>query len=558
MKTFPILVIALLLPTVLVGQTTHLDTLRHLNVQAGGSYSALWGYTAPDGREYALLGVNGGSGRPGGTSIVDITDENNVVQVAFIGGPNSSWREMKTYGHYAYVVTEAGGGVQIIDLSELPDTARLVRSFNYTSGSNNISRSHSVSLHDGFLYLNGCAGWSGSGIVIFDLREDPTNPVFAGQFQPEYIHDCYVLRDTIYASAVYSGGGLHIADARDKANIQPIGKITYAGSGTHNSWVTRDRRYVITTDEIGTTPKTLKIWDISSLPSMPAAPTNTFTPTPPDIEHNITIRGDYAYVAWYTAGVRVVDLSDPANPVDAGGYDTSPVTPGNYAGVWGVYPYFPSGKIIGGDMQNGLWVFRFSDLAPRTRARLLEPVDHDTVTSTDALTFRWTRSADMARDPHWYTVHVWGTEYDTTFLATDTSATFSHVTALQPGLAYSWTVATTDEWNNTASQDTFSLVRTIPTGVSPERVPLAFSLGQNYPNPFNPVTTIEYELPSPAEVELRVFNVLGELVAEPVHGVHSAGRHRTTFDASAMASGMYVYRLTAAGLSVSRKMLVTK
>ncbi len=451
---------------------SQLDTIRHLDVQPIGSYSAIWGYTAPDGREYAILGVNGSSGGtpyPGGTSIIDITDSATIQQVAFINGLNSSWREMKTYRHYAYVVTEAGGGVQIINLSQLPDTAWLVKSFNYTSGSKNILRSHSVTLTDGFLYLNGCANWSPGGTVIFDLRTDPENPVYVGEYQPEYLHDIYVLRDTIYGSAINSGGGLNIANATNKSSITTIGKITYSGSGTHNAWLTKDRQHIITTDEIGTTAKTLKIWNIGSLPTIPTSPVSTFTANPGEIEHNVTVRGDYAYTAWYSAGVRIVNVSNAALPTSAGSYDTSPTTSG-YNGVWGIYPYFPSGKVIAGDMQNGLWVFRFSGLKARLPVSLQIPAHSATVTCGTPETFRWTRTANPVNDPHQYVLSIWGPGVDLDITKSDTSHVLSDFTGFQSGQQYQWFVTVIDEFNNTASQDTFSFTFTQPSPPTPSLV----------------------------------------------------------------------------------------
>lgn len=551
------LFVCLVFPAMLHAQTTHLDTLKHLDVQPVGSYSAIWGYTAPDGREYAILGVNGGASYQGGTSIIDVTDIGNVHQVAFIPGPNSSWREMKTYGTYAYVVTEAGGGVQIINLSQLPDTAWLVQSFNYSSGGRSISRSHSISVADGFLYLNGCATWSPGGMVIFDLRNNPESPVFAGQYQPEYIHDSYILRDTIYASAVNAGGGIHIADARNKSSVQEIGKITYTGSGTHNAWVTKDRRYVVSTDEIGSTPKTLKVWNISNLPTIPTSPAATFTPVPGQIEHNITIRGDYAYVAWYSAGVRVVNLDDPAFPLDAGGYDTSPTTSG-YNGVWGIYPYFPSGKIIAGDMQNGLWVFSFSDLLPRQPLHLAEPSNGDTVSGKN-VSFRWTPVADISKDPHWYEVSVTGAFFDTTFRVNDTTAILTDVFSRFPSDTYLWLVRARDEWNNTASVDTFTFRYDVSSDVADDGgQPLEYKLFQNYPNPFNPLTIINYQLAVSNFVSLKIYDLLGREVATLVNGELPAGSHRVSFDANGFSGGVYFYKLQAGRFTETRKMLLLK
>ncbi len=558
MFRYSVLFLAALVPLCIQAQTTRLDTVRHLNVRPGGGYSAIWGYTAPDGREYAILGCNGSSGRTPGTSIIDITDDANPREAAFISGPASSWREMKTYRHYAYIVSEASNsGVQIIDLSALPDTATLVRTFTYTSGTRNTGRNHSITITDGFMYLNGSANWSPGGMLIFDLRNDPLVPEYVGMYQPEYIHDSYVLRDTIYASAINSNGGLYIADARNKTNINTIGKITYTGSGTHNAWVTKDRRYVITTDEVGSTPKTLKFWDIGSLPAVPSNPVTTFTPVPGQIVHNVTVRGDYAYVAWYSAGVRVVNITNPAAPLDAGGYDTSPSTSG-YSGIWGIYPYFPSGKIIGGDMSNGLWVFRFSDLSPRRAVRLLGPANTDTLRGTSVV-FRWTKAADLLKDPHWYEVTLSGPGIDTSWVSADSLSLFSGLSRLQDGQSYSWRVTTRDEWNTTRSGETFRFIYKTagPTGVDSE-VPLSFELSQNYPNPFNPATKIDFSLPSAGHTTLKVFDMLGKEVATIVNDILPEGFHFRNFNAANLASGVYLYRLQSGGLVQTRRMVVLR
>jgi hypothetical protein len=72
-----------------------------------------------------------------------------------------------------------------------------------------------------------------------------------------------------------------------------------------------------------------------------------------------------------------------------------------------------------------------------------------------------------------------------------------------------------------------------------------FQLQQNYPNPFNPVTTIEFDLPKSSEVTLKVFNILGEEVATLLSASLLAGTHSLEWDASNLASGVYLYRLQA-------------
>ncbi len=89
-------------------------------------------------------------------------------------------------------------------------------------------------------------------------------------------------------------------------------------------------------------------------------------------------------------------------------------------------------------------------------------------------------------------------------------------------------------------------------------VPEEFALHQNYPNPFNPSTTISYQLPISSHVSLKVYDVLGNEVATLVDGTKEAGYYQTNFDASFLASGMYIYRLTANGNILTRKMQLIK
>jgi hypothetical protein len=85
-----------------------------------------------------------------------------------------------------------------------------------------------------------------------------------------------------------------------------------------------------------------------------------------------------------------------------------------------------------------------------------------------------------------------------------------------------------------------------------------YELSQNYPNPFNPLTTIEYAIPEITEVSLVVYDVLGRVVETLVDERKSAGRHKVDFDARRLASGVYFYRLSALGITMSRRMVVVK
>ncbi len=93
--------------------------------------------------------------------------------------------------------------------------------------------------------------------------------------------------------------------------------------------------------------------------------------------------------------------------------------------------------------------------------------------------------------------------------------------------------------------------------VSAKLLPANFSLGQNYPNPFNPTTTIGFSLPVKSDVSLSIYNITGQLVKE-FNGSFEAGEHTITWDASAQASGVYFYKLTANNFSETKKMVLLK
>jgi|WetSurMetagenome_2_1015567.scaffolds.fasta_scaffold31694_2 M6 family metalloprotease-like protein len=100
-----------------------------------------------------------------------------------------------------------------------------------------------------------------------------------------------------------------------------------------------------------------------------------------------------------------------------------------------------------------------------------------------------------------------------------------------------------------ASADKVNSLSVLPTG---------YSLEQNFPNPFNPATTIKYALKNDGRVTLKIFNILGEEIKTMVDEVKSAGYYQIDFNASSLASGVYIYKIQAGAFLNSKKMILLK
>jgi hypothetical protein len=98
----------------------------------------------------------------------------------------------------------------------------------------------------------------------------------------------------------------------------------------------------------------------------------------------------------------------------------------------------------------------------------------------------------------------------------------------------------------------------VSTDVEKDITPTAYALEQNYPNPFNPETTIPYQLPERTNVRLEIYDMLGRLVAVPVDEFQGPGTMLVRLTASNMASGLYVYRLTAGEFGASRTFTILR
>ncbi len=335
-----------------------------------------WGWTDPEtGNEYAIIGLNNG------TAFIDISDDENPIYLGKLptATVNSSWRDVKVYQNYAFIVSEAAGhGMQIFDLTHLRNVADPPQTFMADANYNDFSTCHNIVINEdtGFAYAVGTETYFG-GPHFIDIQ-DPLNPVAAGGYDggaEPYAHDAQVVTysgpDAEHVGKEILIGSneieVVIVDITDKDNPTEIANVNYPNIGyTHQGWFTEDQTYFIVGDELderdlGFNSRTL-VFNLTDLDN-PILHTDYLGPTRA-IDHNGYVKGNTFYLANYTAGVRFIDISNIAagTLVETDFFDTYPADNNTaFNGVWNVYPFFESGKIVVSDINSGLFIIRKSE-----------------------------------------------------------------------------------------------------------------------------------------------------------------------------------------------------
>ncbi len=328
-----------------------------------------WGYVSPSGREYALMGTSSG------TAVVEITNPGNAQVVDILDGPDSLWRDIKTYGTYMYCVSEGGGGIQVFNLAGIDQGS--IQTLN--SAGSGSTHNVAIDTESGFLYRTGGVA---DGLYIYSLA-NPASPVQVGQWTNRYVHDAQVVtysdgpfagRQIAFCCGGFSGGwsdtGLTIVDVTNKSNPFVVSQTYYSNAAySHQGWLSEDRKYFYLNDELdeqsnggNTTTRVINVEDIEN-PFF----VGTFTSGLPSVDHNLYTHNGYIFEANYRSGLRVFDASNPTNPTQYGYFDTYPENDNpSFNGLWNVYPYFPSQTVIGSDLERGLFVWKLGVLDPCT------------------------------------------------------------------------------------------------------------------------------------------------------------------------------------------------
>ncbi len=339
-----------------------------LNTLSAGATSGndCWGYTTPTGREIAIIGLSNG------TAFVDVTNPSQAFQIGFITGPTSLWRDIKVFDKYAYAVSEGGSGIQVISMISA-DSGVVGLVNTVTTGG--VASSHNVAINtdSGFLYR--CGGASNTGLRMYDLNQSKTAPPFVGEWNDRYVHDAQIVSYTTgpYAGkeiAFCCGGfnngsgstGLYIVDVTNKAAPVLMGSLLYPNAQySHQGWLSEDRTLFYLGDELdeGATvaTSTVVVINVANLasPTFVAPRDNGNTA----ITHNFYTDNGMLYCANYRSGVRIFEPSAGGNLTERAWFDTYPGSDAaSFNGLWSVYPYFPSGIVIGSDLERGLFVWR--------------------------------------------------------------------------------------------------------------------------------------------------------------------------------------------------------
>jgi choice-of-anchor B domain-containing protein len=385
--------------------------------------SSIWGFRdLNDNREYAVIGLRNGTG------VVDVTDPVNPRLVGHIAGVSSSWREVKVYqfrntttgrwNAYAYISTEgSGGGIQIINLTQLPNSVSLANTYRGLSTSHSLFISN-VDYATGvandpafppFLYINGS---NLGGFRILSLA-NPTQLSEAGAGTGTYAHEVYthVFRDARASQCApghnpcevvfnFAGSpGIRVWDVTNKSAPVLLSSFTYPNLAfCHSGWISRNTNSLFVNDEIdesrtGANTRILTV-NLANLRALSLS-NQYFGPTKAT-DHNAFAVGDKVYYSSYRRGLAILDVTNPNAPVETGFFDTVPSSDAaGTSGAWGSYPFLPSGTQLISDVPGGLFVLReqsagqvvFTDDFEANRGWTVNPNGSDTATAG-----RWERS----------------------------------------------------------------------------------------------------------------------------------------------------------------------
>ena len=313
--------------------------------------SDCWGWVAPDGTDYAIIG------NYNSVAFVRASDGlicDSVPAAALQDGYYH--RDMVTYGNYCYCVSEMAGvnqGLMIFDLSPLPDSVHFVGAW---TNNGQMIKSHNLDIDTATAHIY-IEGDGNQGVDIVSIA-DPINPVKVGLIFVPGVHDIHARNDTVWV-AEGSVPAYSVYDCTDKGNPVLLGRVQDNNFGyCHNIWPSDDGKYFFTTEE--TSFKSVKVWNATDMNNIVQLGSYLGDN---NLAHNVHVMGDYLFISHYTSGVTVVDWSNPLLPIEVAAYDTYPQNNiPDFYGCWGAFPYTNNNYVYGSNFEGKLFIFQWDPL----------------------------------------------------------------------------------------------------------------------------------------------------------------------------------------------------
>ncbi len=348
-----------------------------------------------------------------GAFVYDVSNPDAPVLSSWYNpGNNQQFLEAVVIGNRGYFGSGNGGGVHIVDLTN-PANPQLLGVVNSTNG-NGHNSIHEMVIWGNFLIENANT-FANKTIKVINIS-NPASPVFVRDLTPTdplWVHAMHIRGNRMYTSGWGTGSQRARTEIYDISNLgtqaptllgfieDPNQNVTN-GNSMHSSWTSEDGNYLYSARETNNGTGDVRVYNVTN----PAVPLlvksitmnelglNAVTP------HNPVVMGNYLYVSWYQAGVQVFDISNPANPVRVGQYDTfqpafapsdaeklalenaapwdmicssefrQNALPTTYDGDWAVFPFLGTNKVLAGDLAGGLFVFDVSSASAPLRNKI--------------------------------------------------------------------------------------------------------------------------------------------------------------------------------------------
>lgn len=319
----------------------------------------------------------------------------------------------------------------------------------------------------------------------------------------------------MYAAAFYEST-IDVVDISDKSNPVLITRIIDNGGNTHSAFLTEDNKHLVVCSELDGLPA--RIYNIEDLENVTEVA--TYSANKESLVHNPYIKDNFVYFSHNTEGLRVVDIADPTVPVEIAYYDTYNGPSGGFNGLWSACPFFDSGKVIGGNREDGLYVWTVDRiLAGRFYGNVRDsvttlPIPNASiivVEKADTLTSDFSGNFKSGGLPGFYTLFVSAEGYYSKVV----HISLSEGDSLDLDVVLSPILTTSQR----------DLERSIPQL-------------RNYPNPFLQFTFIDLSDFATAR-ELRLYNSLGQSIAQ--HAVSGSAIYR--LNRSGLPPGNYWYQV---------------